>query len=172
MLSGWAEINLRGGSIFRPAGLSPPALRVVETLGLSPRQVFTARAGCHNGAISHFPRSAPPSFAPRFARIAANPCPAYATCSTFYFIRCQRNPAFYGLPTDLSDGGLYGHMQTTCLKGLKQVKIRLGSWTDNVYKLPVLGLPTTVKAAPEASPLEVSWREYRRKGLYRRQGVV
>lgn len=45
--------------------------------------------------------------------------------STFYFIRCQKNPKFYGLPTGLADGGLYGHMQKTCLSGLKKVKPKL-----------------------------------------------
>lgn len=43
--------------------------------------------------------------------------------STFYFIRCQQNPSFYGLPTGLAEGGLYAHMQTTCLNGLKQASM-------------------------------------------------
>eukprot|EP00903_Cladosiphon_okamuranus_P018895 g17378.t1 len=42
--------------------------------------------------------------------------------STFYFIRCQKNPSFYGLPSGLTEGDLHGHLQQTCLNGLKQLR--------------------------------------------------
>ena len=68
-----------------------------------------------------FPSAVSPLFNPHPERTL----PVMA--STFYFIRCQKNPSFYGLPAGLTDGGLYGHMQNTCLNGLKQAREALAS---------------------------------------------